>query len=127
MPAWLATVGRAGRAAAFWLLMRLRQTPYVTIDERRTRHIFRAADGHFPDDTRANRRLLLRVAGNPANRLGRDQFGVIWAEQTMPDGRQVWVQIRNGKIINGGLNPKPRRFDFATGLSAGPDKEQGCE
>jgi hypothetical protein len=102
-----------------------RRTPPISIDESRLRHIFRAADGHFPTDTTANRRLLLFVAGNPANRLGEDRFGAVWAAQTMRDGSQVWVQIWNGRIINGGVNPVPRIFEFSTGLSAA--REQGSE
>lgn len=93
MLAWLGAVGRAGRVVIAKVLTWLRRTPRITIDENRLRHIFRVADGHFPIDTAANRRALLRVAGNPANRLGEDRFGVIWAAQTIPDGGQVWVQI----------------------------------
>lgn len=96
---------------------RLRGTPRITIDESRLRHIFRIADGHFPIDTAANRRLLLRVAANPSNRLGEDRFGVIWAARTIPNGSQIWVQIRNDRIINGGINSRPRIFDFSAGLS----------
>jgi hypothetical protein len=80
---------RVGTATIVWLRTCLRRSSRITIDERRLRHIFRNADGHFPEDTPANRRLILRVARNPANRLGEDRFGVIWAEQTLPDGSQV--------------------------------------
>ena len=109
------------------LLTWLRRTPRITIDESRLRHIFRVADGHFPIDTAANRRALLHVAGNPANRLGVDRFGVAWAAQTIPNGGQVWVQIWGGRIINGGLNPRPRIFNFPIGLSAGKNKDQNRE
>lgn len=104
------------------LLTWLRRSPRITIDEGRLRHIFRVADGHFAIDTAANRRLLLRVAGNPANCLGEDRFGVVWAAQTVRNGSQIWVQIRNDRIINGGINPGPRRFNISTGLSVGTDE-----
>ena len=123
---WLGRAGNAGSVAILRLFARFRRTPRITIDERRVKHIFRRADGHLPDDTPENRGLLLSVANNPRNRLGEDRFGVVWAEQTMPDGSQVWVQIRTGQIINGGLNPKRRNFDLASGLSAGP-KGAGVE
>ena len=75
-------LAETGRAVIARLLTWLRRTPRITIDESRLRHIFRVADGHFPIDTAANRRALLHVAGNPANRLGVDRFGVAWAAQS---------------------------------------------
>lgn len=90
----------------------------AAIDESKANHIFRIADGHFPIDTAANRRLLLRVARNPGSHFGADRFGVIWAAQTMRDGRQVWVQIWHGRIVNGGINSIPRSFNPMTGLSS---------
>lgn len=106
----------AWRQVISLLVLRLRRTPRV--DDTRLGHIFRAADGHFTIDTAANRRLLVRVARNPANHLGRDRFGVIWAAQLMPDGRQIWVQIWNNLITNGGVNSSPRSFNYMTGLSS---------
>lgn len=91
----------------------------AAIDESRVSHIFRVADGHFPVDTAANRRLLLRVARDPGSHLGEDRFGVIRAAQTMQDGRQVWAQIRHGRIVNGGVNSTPRSFSPVTGMSFG--------
>jgi hypothetical protein len=116
MLAWLGAVGRAGRA----VIARLLRTP--RIDESKVGHIFRVSDGHFPIDTIVN---LLRVAGNPANRLGVDRFGVVWAAQTMRDGSQVWVQIWDGCIVNGGVNSTSRIFNLMTGLSA--EAAQGTE
>jgi hypothetical protein len=100
MPVWL---GRIRNAAVLWVLAYLRRRVRVTIDERRLTHIFRAADGHFSEDSPETRHALLRVASNPAYRRGEDRFGATWAEETLVDGRQVWVQIRNGRIINGGI------------------------
>jgi hypothetical protein len=125
MPAWLTFVRSVVHGRITALLTAVRRLP--PIDESKIAHIFRAADGHLAADTLGNRRLLRRVAGDPANRLGEDRFGVVWAAQTMPDGSQVWVQIWNGRITNGGVNVAPRNFNFLTGLSAevrgGRDRE----
>ncbi|MBQ7560667.1 MAG: hypothetical protein IJS99_02370 [Synergistaceae bacterium] len=39
----------------------------------------------------------------------------------MPDGSQLWVEYRDGKIIDGGKNNIPRSWDPKTGLSS-PEK-----
>lgn len=88
----------------------------VTLSEKRASHIFREKAGHL-SDTPANRRLLQEVAEDPKARLGTDQFGNTWSARTNPDGSQTWVQSRNGEIINGGVNQRPRAFNPQTGLS----------
>jgi filamentous hemagglutinin len=95
----------------------LRPRSAITFDESRAGHIFRRAPGHFQEDTATNRRVLLAVAANPANLQGVDRFGMMWAAQTMPDGTQLWVQLREGRITNGGVNERPRHFDPSRGLS----------
>jgi hypothetical protein len=90
--------------------------PPPTIPENRLGHIFRPAEGHLTD-TPANRQLLIDTASNPANCLGTDRFGNTWYAVTRPDGTQVWVQVRDGQIINGGVNQPPRAFNPETGLS----------
>ena len=87
--------------------------PGITIDETRVAHIFREAEGHFPEDTDANRRLLVEVAGRATNFLGTDQADNDWYAENLADGTQVWVRVRGGKIVNGGMNHSPRDF---TGL-----------
>ena len=89
-----------------------------TIPEGSAGHIFRDAEGHLATDTAANRQLLQGVADDARARLGTDAFGNGWSAKTLPDGRQVWVQTRNGKIINGGVNRTPKTFNPQTGLSA---------
>jgi len=89
----------------------------VAISEGRLGHIFRDAEGHLLD-TPANRALLVDVANNRAARLGKDRFGNIWNAATREDGTQAWVQIRNGQIVNGGVNSTPRTFNPHTGLSS---------
>ena len=86
--------------------------PAVTIDEAKVRHIFRDATGHFREDNPVNRQILIDTANRPANFVGTDRFGTDWFAETRPDGAQVWVQIRDGKITNGGLNLTPREFDL---------------
>ena len=86
--------------------------PGITIDESRVVHIFREAEGHFREDTDANRRLLIDVASRGTNFLGTDRAGNDWYAENRADGTQGWV-VRSGKIVNGGMNHNPRDF---TGL-----------
>jgi hypothetical protein len=77
-----------------------------------TSHIFRDARGHLPADTPANRQLI-KSAIDPANvrsttRLP-DGSTLTKYFKTLPDGTQVWAEVRNGTTItNGGLNATPR-------------------
>jgi hypothetical protein len=89
----------------------------ITIDERRARLIFRNAEGHFHQDTAVNRQLLLDVANQPSNFVGRDRFGNDWFMETRTDGSQVWVHVRGDKITNGGLNSTSIEADLAGGAS----------
>jgi RHS repeat-associated protein len=82
-----------------------------------TGHIFRKDDGHIAD-TPANRKLLENTANDERNYLGKDMFGNGWYAQTRGDGTQVWVEARNGTIIDGGINTSPRPWDSLTGLKA---------
>lgn len=77
------------------------------IDSRRIKHIFRAARGHLPD-TPANRRMLQDVASDPSAFVEQDRFGNKRYVRLLTDGRQVWVQVREGVIVNGGANSVPR-------------------
>jgi len=87
--------------------------PSITIDEDRFGHIFREAEGHFREDSDVNRRILIDVASRRANFLGTDRAGNAWYAETLTDGTQVWVRVRNDKVVNGGLNQSSRSF---TGL-----------
>ena len=89
--------------------------PSITIDESRIGHIFREAAGHFREDNLVYRRSLIDVASRPGNFVGTDRFGIDWFAEIKPDGTQVWVHVRGGKITNGGVNFTPRRrFDLDT-------------
>jgi hypothetical protein len=93
-----------------------KQPANVTIDERKLAHIFRDADGHLAD-TPANRQALERVPNDSTARLGVDKWGNVWNARTTDEGKQIWVQMRNGRIVNGGMNEAPRAFHSETGLS----------
>ena len=77
-----------------------------------TGHIFRNASGHLAQDT-AEKRALIQGAFDPANlrstvRLP-DGSTLEKYFQDLPDGTQVWVEVRNGtEITNGGVNATPR-------------------
>jgi RHS repeat-associated protein len=101
----------AGGIAKFWgsikQLFGAGSTAERTVFRADTSHIFRSAKGHLPHDTPANRALLQGVVkpGNihfertiPGGRL--TQY-----REKLADGREVWVEVRNGvEISNGGVN-----------------------
>ena len=84
----------------------------ATVFRKDTSHIFRDARGHLPTDTPGNRQLI-KSAVDPANlrsttRLP-DGSTLTKYFKTLPDGTQVWAEVRNGTTItNGGLNATPR-------------------
>ena len=84
-------------------------------NESTTGHIFRDAEGHIPD-TIENRKLLEDVANNPDNFLGKDKYGNEWYAKLQDDGSQVWVEARNGKIFEGGVNNISKTWNPQTGL-----------
>lgn len=43
--------------------------------------------------------------------------GRSWYAKTLPDGRQVWVRVRNDVIRSAGVNAAPAAWSPATGLS----------
>jgi len=88
-----------------------------TSNKSTLKHIFRNAPGHLKD-TPANRKLLEHSGNNPAFMIGKDMHGSAWYAQTRTDGTQVWVLVRGGKIINGGINSIPKKWHPQTGLCA---------
>jgi len=69
--------------------------------------MFRDAEGHFREDNAVNRQRLISTASRQANSVGTDRFGNAWYAENLADG-QLWVRVRGGKIVNGGLNHRPR-------------------
>ena len=84
-------------------------------------HILRNDKGHLPD-TPANRELIESVANDPQNYVGTDSRGHAWYAQTRSDGTQVWAEVRDHTIINGGVNDKPKDVNETTGLKNNPKK-----
>ena len=88
----------------------------VQFDWTRAGHIFREAPGHVSPTTAASReryaRLFEHVASNPAHRRLNAPLprvaaaaGVQVYVQTQRNGKQLWVYIRDRRIINVGVNP----------------------
>lgn len=95
----LGTAGAAGEAGA--------ANGAGVVFRTDTSHIFRDAAGHLAEDTPENR-ALLQGAVKPDNLVGETRIpgGAIQRyRQSLPDGREVWVNVRNGReITNGGVN-----------------------
>ncbi|HEY8816717.1 MAG TPA: RHS repeat-associated core domain-containing protein, partial [Candidatus Dormibacteraeota bacterium] len=72
-------------------------------------HIFTDNIGHFVEDTTVNRTTIMNAV-KPENfvRTQGPNAQISLYFQDLPDGTQVWVQVRNGEITNAGLNLVPR-------------------
>lgn len=87
-----------------------------TISENDTPHIFRDKIGHFKENTAQNRELLIAVASDQNNFLGPCERGSLWYAKTNEYGIQIWAEVRNGQIRNGGYNTVPKGYNPKTGL-----------
>jgi len=76
--------------------------PGITIDESRVVHIFREAEGHFREDTDANRRLLIEVASREANFLGTDQASNDWYAKIAPTALRSGCAFAAAKSLTAG-------------------------
>jgi hypothetical protein len=74
--------------------------------ESQLKHIFAKRNGHV-DDTAENRRLLIDTAANEANCVETKPNGNRWYAKGLENGTQVWIEVRNGIIQNGGINNPP--------------------
>ena len=88
----------------------------IKISEKDANHIFKNEPGHFPKDTPENRKLLLELVSNEKNFLGKSGSGSGWYGKVLSNGKQLWAEVRNGLIRNGGLNDIPKKFNPQTGL-----------
>jgi hypothetical protein len=79
------------------------------------KHIFRSDAGHL-QDTIVNRKLLLDLVKDAKNFAGQDSIGRRWYGKTLPNGKQLWAEVRKGIIRNGGINDSPKIFDELTGF-----------
>ena len=50
--------------------------------------------------------------------LSPDKYGNNWSAKIRSNRTQIWIQTRNGKVINGGLNQTPKTYNPNTGLSS---------
>ena len=68
-------------------------------------HIFSGTTGHFGSDTPQNRALILGTI-SPSFYVG-SKYGTDIYRQTLANGTQVWVEVYDHVISNGGLNQTP--------------------
>ena len=97
----------------------------IKINEKNIGHIFRDEEGHFQKDTAKNRALIEHVVNEKINFLGLDKYGNEWYAEILDDGKQIWAQVRNGQIRNGGVNNLPKTYNSETGLSNPNKPTQG--
>ena len=69
-------------------------------------------------DSSITREHLHALIANPNNHLGRDLSGNDWYAQNLPDGTQLWANVRNSEIKYAGIREIPRSFDPIVGLSS---------
>lgn len=71
-------------------------------------------------DTAENRAYIARLVADQHKRVGRDQQGVEWYADILPDGSQAWVCGGNGYPTYAGRNRVPHPFDAHMGLAGPP-------
>jgi hypothetical protein len=88
-------------------------------------HIFDPSKKGHVADTPENRDLVEGATGEDGVYLGKDKYGNDWHCKVLPDGRQVWVESRDGKIWDAGINDEQKPWNPNTGLKNPnpPDKE----
>ena len=59
---------------------------------------------------------MTNIANKKENLLGKDQYGNEWYAEINEEGKQYWVESRNGEIWDGGLNETPKIWDEKVGL-----------
>jgi RHS repeat-associated protein len=77
------------------------------IAENSASHIFRDAGGHLAEDTPENRGLIESVVKS-GNYVETKYPGVDVYRETLSNGTQVWAEVKEGSITNGGVNTTPR-------------------
>jgi hypothetical protein len=81
----------------------------IKIFEKNLKHIFRDSPGHLAD-TPENRKLFIDVASNPENFAGEDRYGNKIFTKILENGKEIWVEVRDEMIRNGGINEAPRHI-----------------
>jgi len=77
---------------------------YIFVDPKRVQHIFRFKEGHLTENTPTNRYLLEECANDINNRQGVNKDGNTVYAKRNSYGKQTWTYVRDGKIIDGGVN-----------------------
>eukprot|EP00009_Paramoeba_aestuarina_P003553 CAMPEP_0201506722 /NCGR_PEP_ID=MMETSP0161_2-20130828/588_1 /ASSEMBLY_ACC=CAM_ASM_000251 /TAXON_ID=180227 /ORGANISM="Neoparamoeba aestuarina, Strain SoJaBio B1-5/56/2" /LENGTH=339 /DNA_ID=CAMNT_0047900895 /DNA_START=136 /DNA_END=1152 /DNA_ORIENTATION=- len=112
---FLAAVGVAASLIPFGkALLKAKKLHKITKLSQINKHIFRKAVGHVVPRTNASKmrwaKLFEKVASNPKNQttIGLSKHaqdaGVKMYRKQFRNGKQVWVQYRNGKMQNAGVN-----------------------
>lgn len=106
--------GRAAASGLHWVYKTARINYQLRTFESRAdvTHIFsrtsggRVKYGHLPD-TKANRRLLVETLDRQYF-AGVDSYGKQWWHRTLPDQKECWVVMQQGRIKSGGVNEVPK-------------------
>ena len=81
-------------------------------------HLFDDRPGHLPN-TPENKKVIMDLVKDPENFVGDAlRWGHSWYGKTLPNGQQLWAEVRGDKIINCGRNEEPKEYDPETGYSA---------
>jgi len=79
-------------------------------------HAFAARDGHLPYSLE-NEMLIMNLVKDMQNCYGIDARGNISYGKILPDGTQLWAEVRNNATIeNCGFNIDPRPWNKTTGF-----------
>jgi hypothetical protein len=86
--------------ARFEQMISAEERRLVPFLQRALPHIFKATEGHFPQDT-AEARELIQTTVTTANFVGTRYGNAVYA-RTLETGIQVWAWVRDGTIREGG-------------------------
>ena len=68
-------------------------------------------------DTQENQQLVSDLISHPENFLGKGSWGEDWYARLLPDGRQLWAEVYDGRFQCAGIRHTPIAFDPYEGLS----------
>ena len=95
----------------------------VKFREDNIKHIFDDRVGHVVD-TPENRKRFIGLVKDFDNYDGDSKWSNSWYGKTLPDGTQLWAEVRDGIIRNCGINDKPHEYNPETGYSKPVKPEQ---
>jgi len=88
----------------------------VRLRDDNRQHLFEDRPGHVVD-TFENRERFVALAKDPTKFLTESDWGNWWYAEILPNGTQLWAEVRGEKIINCGINELPLECNKDTGLS----------